>query len=67
MSEQRSEKQCAKLVVVTSDAGMAVNIGGPVATHARTFDLPPEISNYILSQRSTYTSVTFALDISEVP
>ena len=54
-----------RLTVITSDAGMAVNIGGAVATYTRTFDLPTEISDYIHSQMGTYSHVTFGLDRQE--
>lgn len=54
-----------RLTVITSDAGMAANIGGAVATYTRTFDLPTEISDYIHSQMGKYSYVTFGLDSQE--
>lgn len=51
--------------VITSDAGMAVNVGGAVATYTRTFDLPAEICDYIRSQIDMYSHVTFGLDRQE--
>jgi len=51
-----------RLTVITSDAGMAANVGGHVAHYSRTFDLPPEIADYIASQIGTYSHVTFALE-----
>ena len=54
-----------RLTVITSDTGMAANIGGAVATYTRTFDLPTEISDYIHSQMGTYSHVTFGLDRQE--
>lgn len=51
-----------RLTVLTSDAGMAANVGGAVATYSRTFDLPKEIEEYIRSQMNTYSHVTFALE-----
>lgn len=54
-----------RLTVITSDAGMAANVGGAVATYTRTFDLPPEIAEYIASQMGTFSHVTFGLDMQE--
>ena len=62
MSEQ---KYVYRLTVITSDAGMAANVGGAVATYTRTFDLPEAIADYIASQVGTYSHVTFGLDRQE--
>ena len=51
-----------RLTVITSDAGMAANVGGDVARYSRTFELPKEIQDYIRSQMGTYSHVTFALE-----
>lgn len=51
-----------RLTVLTSDAGMAANVGGAVATYSKTFDLPTELQEYIRSQMGTYSHVTFALE-----
>lgn len=51
-----------RLAVITSDAGMAANVGGAVTTYVRTFDLPPEVEAYIASQMGTYSHVTFGLE-----
>lgn len=54
-----------KLTVVTADFGAAANIGGNVQTTARTFDLPPEVADYIKSQMGEWTTVTLAIDKGE--
>ena len=51
-----------RLTVITSDAGMAANVGGNVALYSRTFDLPQEVQDYIKSQMGTYSHVSFALE-----
>jgi hypothetical protein len=60
-----TETTIYRLTVITSDAGMAANVGGAVATYTRTFDLPDEICEYIRSQMGTYSHVTFGLDRQE--
>lgn len=60
-----NETMIYRLTVITSDAGMAANVGGAVTTYTRTFDLPAEISEYIHSQIGAYSHVTFGLDRQE--
>lgn len=60
MSENSTTKY--RLTVITSDAGMAANVGGDVARYSKIFDLPEEIEEYIRSQMGSYSHVTFALD-----
>lgn len=56
-----------RLAIITSDYGAAANVGGTVETRVRTFDLPPEIIEYIKSQRGNYSHVSFGVDDSPRP
>lgn len=60
-AEQEVKKY--RLTVITSDAGMAANVGGAVATYTKTFDLPEEIRRYISGEMNTYRHVTFGLEV----
>ena len=42
-------KKVVRLCVIASDYGAAANIGGGIETHVRTFDLPQEVVDHILS------------------
>lgn len=61
-AHRSADPQAFRLTVITSDAGMAANVGGAVATYTRTFDLPQEIQDYIRGQMGTYSHVTFGLE-----
>lgn len=44
-----------RIVVQRSEAGMAANVGGPVHTSVKTFDLDaPEFEAYMRAERGTY-------------
>lgn len=51
-----------RLVVIVSDVGAAVNIGGNVETRAKTFEIPHEISQYIKNNRGKWTTISFAIE-----
>lgn len=63
----RSTKKGVRLCVIASDFGAAVNIGGGIETHVRTFDLPREVIDHILSVRGQWTSVSLGMEITECP
>lgn len=50
-----------KVAVIVSDFGAAANIGGDVERTVRTFDLPPEVAEYIAAKRGQWTTVTLAV------
>ena len=49
-----------KLVVIVSNFGASVNVGGCVETEAKIFDLPEEIADYIRKSRTGWTSISLA-------
>lgn len=65
MSRDCAERSGLKLAVIVSDFGAAANIGGPVATKVRIFDLPAEVAAYIQRERHQYSTVTLSVTDEE--
>ena len=49
-----------KLVVIVSNFGAAANAGGCVDTHAKIFDLPDQIADFIRKSRTRWTNISLA-------
>ena len=60
----RLARQKVRLTVLVAQFCDAAHVpGATTETIARTFDLPDEISRYILSNRGQWSTVTLAMDI----
>lgn len=66
--EVRSEeKKNIRLAVVVADFGDAAHVpGAHVQTTVKSFDLPREIVEYIAKSQGKWTTVSLALEISNV-
>lgn len=56
-----------RITVIVSDVAHLVNAGGEVERYTRTFDAPPELSDYVERVRrdNTYATVSLAIEDKE--
>lgn len=54
-----------KLAVIVSEFGAAANVGGSVETTVKTFDMPPEVAEFIHKHKGQWTTISLGIEHDE--